>query len=108
MSDRFVNPDGFVPTQCRLCHRLNDDGGKLTCLAFPKGIPQQVLENKLDHRYPIEGDGGYRFSAPHDAKDSDIAALFVVLNEIPQVLQDEPSAKAKLTLRYGIRFPDDQ
>ena len=33
-----------------------------TCLAFPKGIPKDILSGKNLHLKPIEGDGGFRFS----------------------------------------------
>lgn len=105
---RFANPDGFVPTQCRLCHWLRVKDDSLICNAYPDGIPQQVVENKLDHRYPIDGDGGFRFTPTHEVPDDELAALFVVLNQIPQKPMDEPTVKARLSLRYGIRFPDDQ
>jgi hypothetical protein len=34
-----------------------------TCEAFPRGIPDEVYENRLDHRRPIDGDHGVRFAA---------------------------------------------
>jgi hypothetical protein len=33
------------------------------CLAFPDGIPNDILENLADHRNPYAGDGDIRFSA---------------------------------------------
>ena len=32
-----------------------------TCEAFPKGIPDAILNNEHDHRQPYEGDGGITY-----------------------------------------------
>lgn len=44
--------------QCVFCIH---NRGNAKCDAFPKGIPFEVLDNRLDHRKPIEGDNGIRF-----------------------------------------------
>ena len=33
----------------------------LTCDAFPQRIPDAILESKVDHRQPVEGDHGIQF-----------------------------------------------
>lgn len=50
-------------SQCMDCKNFI---GKLTddifyCKAFPKGIPEDVLWNKIDHREHIAGDHGFLF-----------------------------------------------
>jgi hypothetical protein len=44
--------------------RVGDDFGKAGswCAAFPDGIPRRVLFNGLDHRQPIDGDHGLRWT----------------------------------------------
>jgi hypothetical protein len=46
-------------TQCERCiFRFAD---QLTCVAFPKGVPAEIIHGRFDHRQPFEGDGGIRF-----------------------------------------------
>lgn len=33
------------------------------CEAFPEGIPDEVYENTVDHRQPVAGDHGIRWSS---------------------------------------------
>lgn len=44
--------------QCLKCKHLEPDS---KCAAFPKRIPQEILENRHDHRQPFPGDRGIRF-----------------------------------------------
>jgi hypothetical protein len=30
----------------------------LRCAAYPKGIPDEIIEGKVDHTEPYKGDGG--------------------------------------------------
>ena len=34
---------------------------KLACDGYPKGIPDEILDNEADHRDPVNGDKGLRF-----------------------------------------------
>jgi len=53
---------------CLYCkHYRRDDPARLICDAFPSGIPDGILESRLDHRKPVNGDRGVRF----EAKDAD-------------------------------------
>jgi hypothetical protein len=48
-----------LTVQCDHCiYRLND---KPACVAFPWGIPPDILEGRFDHTNPYPGDGGFRF-----------------------------------------------
>lgn len=42
------------------------EGGSF-CAAFPAGIPAEVYGNTLDHRQPIEGDNGVRWTSTGEA-----------------------------------------
>jgi len=35
--------------------------GELCCLAFPDGIPADILDGDFDHTQPHEGDNGVRY-----------------------------------------------
>jgi hypothetical protein len=46
---------------CPFCiHYANTPA--LRCQAFPEGIPREVLDGENDHRDPIPGDGGKRYT----------------------------------------------
>jgi hypothetical protein len=58
--DRMDLPRGAImPAHCNVCSHYKPVG---TCVAFPNGISMDVLWNEVDHREPIPGDGGIRFS----------------------------------------------
>jgi hypothetical protein len=46
-------------SQCVYCRYWTPGG---TCTAFPEGIPQAILANEVDHREPVLGDHGVRFT----------------------------------------------
>jgi hypothetical protein len=43
--------------------------GKLPCVAFPYGIPDDILEGQTDHRKPVEGDDGIIFELREGAEE---------------------------------------
>ncbi len=43
---------------CWNCKHYRED---VTCAAFPKGIPAEILESEANHRHPYRGDHGIRF-----------------------------------------------
>lgn len=52
-----IHQDGIIAdvgitmsVQCLACKHL---GEPLTCKAFPKGIPKEILDGKIDHSKPI-------------------------------------------------------
>ena len=48
--------------------QAEEEGTGLTCAAFPKGIPDELLFGDHDHRHPFEGDSGIQFEAkPEEA-----------------------------------------
>jgi hypothetical protein len=58
------------PPICVKCAHLHRPGVKpeLTCDAFPDGILRGILEGRLDHTEPIDGDGGIQFEAVEEQK----------------------------------------
>ena len=52
------NHDKPVYVLCDWCkHRIDEK----TCKAFPKGIPEDILMSRHDHRNPYPGDNGIMF-----------------------------------------------
>lgn len=49
-----------LPPMCIWCDRLFDD--RLACKAFPRGIPDDILDSVHDHRKPYDGDTGIVFT----------------------------------------------
>jgi len=51
---------------CLKCKFFNYDKPGMTCLAFPDGIPGDVIESIVVHDHPIEGDHGVQFEAKEE------------------------------------------
>jgi hypothetical protein len=69
----------FTPSPCLMCLRLRiGQAARLSCAAFPQGIPEAILEGGADHRKPYPGDNGIRFLADPDAPAELIAELAAV------------------------------
>ena len=48
---------------------------ELACDAYPKGIPDEILDNEVDHRSPVNGDKGLRFKPVSGLADADFDEL---------------------------------
>jgi hypothetical protein len=58
---------------CLFCRHYNrDDSERMTCKAFPGGIPEAIYESRHDHREPYRSDRGIRFD-PVDQDAADYA-----------------------------------
>lgn len=55
---------------CIGCKHFHREG--FTCDAFPNGIPDDILESRLDHRKPYPGDNGIQYE-PVSAKAAAMA-----------------------------------
>jgi len=45
---------------CLDCMHFHNDE-EFTCNAFPKGIPEKIILNEIDHRVSYTGDNGITF-----------------------------------------------
>jgi hypothetical protein len=60
---------------CVFCrHRPLRIDQPLSCLAFPDGIPRDILELQLDHRRAFPGDHGVQF----EARDAEAAHMVML------------------------------
>jgi len=53
--------NGVTFAQCLHCERFSLKG----CPAFPDGIPEEILNNRVDHRNPYKRDNGIQFESRH-------------------------------------------
>jgi len=72
---------------CLVCRHLRivDDYGP-ACAAFPRGIPEALLDGNADHRRAYPGDRGIRFEAVWRAPKEELAQVQGLdrgLNEAP-------------------------
>jgi hypothetical protein len=59
----------LTASQCARC--IFKMAGKLVCVAFPRGIPADILAGRVDHSRPYDGDGGIGFAPLHARRVSD-------------------------------------
>jgi len=63
MSDKFNSQYVTVSTpHCKTCE-YRDDESPFRCLAFPKGIPNDIQLGQVDHTKPYKGDHGLQYKA---------------------------------------------
>jgi hypothetical protein len=63
-----------APT-CMFCRHFDRDAERLTCRAFPDGIPDAILEGEVDHRRPVAGDGGIQFAAVNAEAEAEAESI---------------------------------
>ena len=52
---------------CLGCEHFNTlDNDKLSCKAYPDGIPKEIITSEHDHTKPFKGDNGIRFEPVED------------------------------------------
>jgi len=65
-NNRFVyGRDEFKLSSCMSCEHKSTKNS--TCKAYPKGIPEEILDATVDHRKPYKGDNGITYE-PIDKK----------------------------------------
>ena len=52
---------GDAPICLRCKHYNRRDHTKLSCKAYPNGIPKVILRSEINHRKPYKGDHGIQF-----------------------------------------------
>lgn len=69
---RFDSLPFNAAMQCNYCKWFYR--GTVTCLAFPDGIPGEILDGAHDHRFPYRGDRGITFvpNQPVIIEDDDV------------------------------------
>jgi hypothetical protein len=66
---------------CYFCVHLgeNNDDDKMTCAAYPDGIPDLIIDAKRDHRTRLPGDNGITFEPEDDVSQETLDRVFSLL-----------------------------
>ena len=57
-----------LPSCARFRSYLTTGAPGRRCEAFPDGIPEAIWSNRVDHRQPVEGDHGLRWTPREGAE----------------------------------------
>lgn len=63
-------------TPCVFCRRFRAKTYPASCEAYPDGIPEAILEGRVDHRKPFQGDHGIRFEPEDMPAEERYAMMF--------------------------------
>ena len=84
-SDRFtMQPGGVILSQCLYCRHYAGGTFGAVCAAFPNQIPQDVLDNQVDHRrpYPDGQEADVLFEPRADVDPATLAPLLRTLDAL--------------------------
>lgn len=86
----------FVAPICLGCTRFDREykGYGYKCAAFPDGIPDSIIESRVDHREPVDGDRGIRFTPIEDEDAAYAEELFNPMPEEPYREEDDEESDA--------------
>lgn len=59
-------PSGPIPICYECKHKTSKSREKMTCKAFPDGVPLEILISSHDHHNPYPGDNGIQFEPKED------------------------------------------
>ena len=74
VAQHFMERPGSIPNQCSHC--IFKMASKPGCVAFPRGIPADIVAGLFDHSKPHDGDGGIRFVPLRRPQTSEPRATF--------------------------------
>lgn len=52
---------------CRHMIGVDVEAGRYICVAFPDGVPDEIMTGEIDHTQPVDGDHGIRYEPRDDA-----------------------------------------
>ena len=58
-----------MAVQCAICKHSTT---QLRCDAYPKGVPDDILDGGFDHTKPFPGDNGIRFELIEDVASDEV------------------------------------
>lgn len=61
-----------LPPICLKCKHYTPSNNSVVCIAFPDGIPIEILINQHDHREPYPGDNGIQYEPIDEESDNGI------------------------------------
>lgn len=94
----WENPITGFNSICLHCqHFRGASNGKIICVAFPKGIPAEILEDKVIHLSPYKGDNGYQFefAEEYEAEDKKWAVEMAKSRNVDRAYIDKLERLAK-------------
>jgi hypothetical protein len=65
----------MITAQCATCALYLHDTDTPACVAFPDGIPEEILTGEFDHTTAYPGDNGWRFMPTPQGTAADVETV---------------------------------